>query len=233
MYSGNCRKPNGIAFFGCQSESFSFRSMLFLITSFAASRIFWVRNGNSVPAESTFCIGNTALRIRRICFLKCQPLNLYMDRIVISHPIVGSCTSCQQTDEAELNCIGVLILIDHQVTKTLTLIIFQNFRTLLEKLHCLNQQIIKIESIALFQTILISPWCARAIVFLLHSLQLLRSYSSGDIISFLGEDTAEQHPFLIKFCIDVLAFYRLLFITDLESSESYMVKLVPYPILSI
>ena len=102
--------------------------------------------------------------------------------IVISHHAEVPVLPCQQTDEAELNCIGVLILIDHQVTKTL-LIIFQNFRTLLEKLHCLNQQIIKIESIALFQTILILPVCTRYCL-LLHSPPILRSYSSGDIISF-------------------------------------------------
>ena len=75
--------------------------------------------------------------------------------IVTDHTNVAR-SFCQQTDQLELRCICILILIHHDILKPL-LIIFQHIRTCLEQLHRIHNEIIKIHRIVLLEDILIFP----------------------------------------------------------------------------
>ena len=56
---------------------------------------------------------------------------------------------CQKSYQFKLHCIGILILIHHNIAKTF-LIIFQHIRLRLEQLHGLDKKIVKIKCIVRF-----------------------------------------------------------------------------------
>ena len=57
---------------------------------------------------------------------------------------------CQSADEFELDRIGILIFIDHQIVETL-LIKLEDFRMFVEQFYGIDQQIVEIHGIVLFQ----------------------------------------------------------------------------------
>ena len=74
--------------------------------------------------------------------------------VVISHHAEITVFICQKADKLKLGGIGILILIHHNILKPV-LEIFQYIRAGAEKLHCFHNQIIKIQSIVLFQFFLV------------------------------------------------------------------------------
>ena len=78
--------------------------------------------------------------------LNIRAAELIYGLVIVSNHTQITVLGCQQTDQFELYCICILILIYHDITETL-LIIFQYIFLCLEKLHGLKQQIIKIQCI--------------------------------------------------------------------------------------
>ena len=60
----------------------------------------------------------------------------------------------QQVNQFKLGCVGVLILVHHNILKPL-LIIIQHLRLAAEQFHGLHNQIVKVQGIVLFQTVLV------------------------------------------------------------------------------
>ena len=66
--------------------------------------------------------------------------------VIVTHNTQVTASRCQQSNQLELRSVGILILIDHDVLKTV-LIVLQNIRAALEKLHSLDDEIIKIKGV--------------------------------------------------------------------------------------
>ena len=98
------------------------------------------------------CIWKYFLKIQNIADIGATKL---VNRLIIitDYTQITVLTS-QRTDKFELHGIGVLILVHHDVTKTV-LIVFQHIRAALEQLHRLHQQVIKIQRIIFLQFLLI------------------------------------------------------------------------------
>ena len=76
--------------------------------------------------------------------------------IVVPHHAEIPVPGRQPAHKLKLHGVGVLILIHHNIAESF-LIVVQRLRTVPEQFHGFHQQIVKIQSIVLFQLFLISP----------------------------------------------------------------------------
>ena len=98
------------------------------------------------------CIWKNFLKIQNIFYI-CSPESVD-GLIVVSHHTEILIFPRQNTHQLKLHRVCVLILVHHNITKTV-LITLQHIRAALKELHRLHQQIIEIQCIVLLQLLLI------------------------------------------------------------------------------
>ena len=89
-----------------------------------------------------FRIGKYMFKIQNI--LNICSAELVDGLIIITYHAQIVIFAGQNADQLKLYCIGILILIYHNVAEPF-LIVFQYIRTALKQFHCLHQQIVKIQ----------------------------------------------------------------------------------------
>ena len=114
----------------------------------------------------------------------------------------------QQTNQLKLRRVGILILIHHNVQKTL-LIILQHFRARLKQLYGFDNQVVEIECIVFFQGSLI--FLINGSDFLLGKISHRREriFRRGNQLILCGRNCGHQAPFLINLRINLQLFADL------------------------
>ena len=114
----------------------------------------------------------------------------------------------QQTDQLKLRRVGILILIHHNVQKTL-LIVRKHLWTGFEQLYGFDNQVIKIECIVLFQSCLIFLINGRDFLLGKISHRGERIFRRGNQLVLCGRNCGHQAPFLINLRINLQLFADL------------------------
>ena len=124
-----------------------------VVTDHRVGRIQDVLGGSVVLFQlNHLCIGIYLLVVQNITDIGTAE---FVDGLVIiTYHTQIAITVRQQTDQFELRCIGILVLIHHDIFETF-LIIIKYFRAAFEQFHSLYNNIIKIQCITLFQGLLI------------------------------------------------------------------------------
>ena len=122
--------------------------------------------------------------------------------VVISHYAEILIFFRQKTDKLKLGGVSILILVHHDVFKTF-LVIIQHFRTRAEKLHSLNDQIVKVQGVVFFQLFLILLISQGDFLFgkIPHHIELIlfRSYK---LILCRG-NCCQNSSFLSNLCVNL------------------------------
>ena len=76
--------------------------------------------------------------------------------VIVPHHTEVAVFFPQQTHQFKLGCVGILVLVHHNVLKTL-LVVVQHLRTVPEQFHCLYNNIVKIQGVVHLQRLLVLP----------------------------------------------------------------------------
>ena len=145
-----------------------------------------------------FRIGKYMFKIQNI--LNICSAELVDGLIIITYHAQIVIFAGQNADQLKLYCIGILILIYHNVAEPF-LIVFQYIRTALKQFHCLHQQIIKIQCIVLLQFLLVFQISICHFLLTKISLCLKFEFIWGNIFVFRAGNDTQYRTLFVKFRI--------------------------------
>ena len=131
-----------------------------------------------------------------------RPSELVDRLIIVSDHAQISVFSCKQPDEPELNCIRILILIYHDVSEPL-LIVLQHIRLRLQKLHGLYKKVVKIQRVVRLELRLVLPIYLRDLLFCEIPSRVQLKLFRKDHLILRRRNRREKRSFLIYFCINI------------------------------
>ena len=138
----------------------------------------------------------------------CSP-ELVNRLIIISHNTEIVMVIRQKPYQFKLCCVGILILIYHDIFET-PLIASKDLTIRLKKLHRLHKQIIKIHGIALFESCLILPVCHCNFLFPIVSQRAKLVFLGGDQLVLCGGNRRKNSSLLQHFGVNLKTLADLL-----------------------